>query len=398
MGPEPHDSGIGSTGRHHRVGQHLLVVLPVNPALARNGRVIQKRKQSCSRVREGRQLLFIPFPQLLQVRRGLLQQGVLLNRRVISEGRRRHFRSHRTVVQHPHDRLLQNPTDHSRLQTPTAEALHQGLFATGLDHKQHPLLRLRQQELVGRHALFAGRNTIEIQFHTKPPFGGHLGTTAGQPRSPHVLRCDHIAAGEGLQTGFDQSLLQEGITHLNGRTIIQGIGTELSAGKAGAPHTVPAGGAAHVNDGIADALGTGFDDVLGLHQPEGHGIHQGVTGVGGVKGHLTPHGGHPDAIAVMGDAGHHSLNQAHIGRILQGTETQRVQQGDGPGPHREDVAQDSPHTRGRPLKRFNGGRVVVALDLEGESMALAQVHHTSIFAGTHENPRPFGGKTAQQRP
>ena len=65
--------------------------------------------------------------------------------------------------------------------------------------------------------------------------------------------------------------------------------------------------------------------------------------------------------------------------------------GDRPGPHREDVAQDTPHARSRSLKGFNG-RGVLWLSILKTTMAVAQVDHTGIFAGTHQNPGPFRGK------
>ena len=107
---------------------------------------------------------------------------------------------------------------------------------------------------------------------------------------------------------------------MNGGAIIQGISTELSAGKAGSPHTVTTGGAAHVHHRIADADRAGFDDLLSLHQPEGHGIHQRIAGIGGVKGHLATHRRHTNAVAVMGNARYNTFHQANVGGILKGTE------------------------------------------------------------------------------
>ena len=100
----------------------------------------------------------------------------------------------------------------------------------------------------------------------------------------------------------------------------------------------------------------------------------------------------------MGDAGHHAFHQAHVALILQRPETQGVEQGDRPGAHGEDVAQDAAHTGGCALERLHRRGVVVALDLEGQALAFAQIHHTGVLTGTHQDARAGGGKALQQRP
>ena len=395
--PEAQHGSICSTGRHHCVGQDLLVVLPIDPALTGNGGIIQEAEESRSGIRQFRQLVFTPLPQVLQICRGSLQQGVLLDRRVISQSSGRHFRSHRTLMQHANDRLLQHPTHHGSLQSPSLESLHQGLFPAGLDHKQHPFLGLGQQKFVGRHPLFPRWNAIKIQLDSKAAFGGHLRTTAGQTGSAHVLSSHHITAVESLETCLNQTLLKEGITDLDRRTIIQRVSTELRTGKTGTPHAVPSGCAADINDRVANSLSAGFHDLLGLHQTKSHGIHQWITGVGRIESHFTTDGGHSHAIAVMGNAGDHPFDQAHIGRILQRTETQSIEQCDWPSAHREDVAQDPPNTGRRSLKGLNRGGMVVTFDLESEAMSIAQIHHTSVFTGTHQDSWSLCWKAAQQR-
>ena len=238
-------------------------------------------------------------------------------------------------------------------------------------------------------------NTIQIQLHSKSTLGCHLGTTTGQTSSTHILSGDHITAGECLETGLNEPLLQEGITHLNRRTIIQRIGTELRAGKAGTPHTVPSGCTADINDRVANALRTGFHDFLGLHQTKSHRIHQRIAGIGRIKGHFTTDGGHTNAIAVMGNSGHHTLDQTHIGGIVQGAETQSIEQRNRPSPHRENVAKDSPYTGRSTLKRLHGRGMVVTFNLECKAIAIAQIHHSGVFTGPHQNPGSFCRKAAQ---
>ena len=330
--------------------------------------------------------------------RGLRQQLVLVDRRVIGQGIGGHFRRHRAVLEHPHHILGQHPTDHGRLQAPAAEAGHQHLLAAGLHHEQHPLLGFTQQELIGGHAGFPRRHPIEIELNAEAALGGHLRTAAGEAGGAHVLGRHHITTLEGLQTGLDQPLLQKGIAHLHGGAIVEGGLGELGTGEAGAAHAIAAGGAAHINHRIAHPPGTGADDVVGFHQPQGHGIDQGVTAVTGIKGHLTAHRGHADAVAVVGDAGHHALHQADIALVLQGAEAQGIEEGDRPRPHREDVAQDAAHPSGRALERFDSGGMVVALDLEGEALPLPQIHHPGVFAWPHQDAGAGGGELTEQGP
>ena len=100
----------------------------------------------------------------------------------------------------------------------------------------------------------------------------------------------------------------------------------------------------------------------------------------------------------MGNAGHHALHQAHVALIFQGPEAQGIEQGDRPGTHGEDVAQDAAHARGRPLERLHRRGVVVALDLESQPLAFTQIHHASVLARAHQDARPGGGEALQQRP
>ena len=239
----------------------------MHPAFAGDRRIIEKLQQNRQRINQVRQLALLPLPERLEVSGRIFQQLMRLNRRVVRKRRGGNFRCHRSVVQHPNHRLLQDLTNHRRLQPPATEPLHQRVLTTRLHHEQHAFLGFGQQKLVSRHALFTGGNAIKIKFNAEATLGGHLGTAAGQAGGTHVLRSHHITARESLQTGFDQAFLKEGITHLNSRTIVQGIRTEFGAGEAGPAHAITPGGAAHIHNRVAHALRAGFDDLIGLHQP-----------------------------------------------------------------------------------------------------------------------------------
>ena len=369
----------------------------MHPAFAGDRRIIEKLQQNRGRIQQFRQLTLLPLPERLEISGRVLQQLMRLNRRVVRKRYGGNFRGHFAVVQHPNHRLLQHLADHRRLQAPATEALHQHLLTARLHHEQHAFLGFGQQKLVGRHALFTGGNPIEIQFNAQATLSGHLGTTAGQAGGPHVLRSDHITTRKSLETGFDQAFLQKRIAHLHGRTIIQGIRAEFGTGETGTAHAITPRGAAHIHNRVAHALRTGFDDLIGLHQPQGHGIDQGIAGIGGIERHLTANGGHAHAVAVVGNARHHAFNQPDIDGILEGAEPQRIKQGNRTGTHGEDVPQNPANARRRTLKGLHSRRVVVALDLERQTVAFAEIHHAGVLARTHQNSRPIGGKTTQQR-
>ena len=282
------------------------------------------------------------------------------------------------------------------MEAPAAKAFHQGLLAARFDHEQHAFLGFREQKLVGRHALLAGRHPIEIQLDPDTPLGGHLRTTAGEASGAHVLGGDHIASLEGLQTSLDQALLQKRVPHLHGGAIVEGSRTEFGTGKAGAPHAITAGGTAHVHHWIANAGGTRTHDALGFHQAQGHGVDEGIAGIAGVETNLAAHGGHANTIAVMGDARHHPLQQAAIAGIFEGPKAQGIEQGDRSGAHREDVAQDAADSGGSPLERLDGRGMVMTLNLESQALTFAEIHHAGVFAGPHQDAGTAGGELGQQ--
>ena len=66
-------------------------------------------------------------------------------------------------------------------------------------------------------------------------------------------------------------------------------------------------------------------------------------------------------------------------------EAQPVQQRDRPRAHGDDVAEDAADARRRALERLDGRRMVVALDLERDRLAVAEVDHAGVLAGPLEH-------------
>ena len=66
--------------------------------------------------------------------------------------------------------------------------------------------------------------------------------------------------------------------------------------------------------------------------------------------------------------------------FADGPETQGVHDGERPGAHGKDVAQDAADAGGGALKRLDEGGVIMGLDLEGAGPAVADVDNAGILS------------------
>ena len=176
------------------------------------------------------------------------------------------------------------------------------------------------------------------------------------------------------------------------------LGAEAGRGQhAHAADAVAPGGGAEEHGQVALAVGPGQHQVLLAEHPQAEHVDQRVAGVAGREGELAADGGDADGVAVAGDARHHPFHQPAAAGVVGGAEEERVHEGDGPGPHGEDVAQDAAHAGGRPLVGLDGRRVVVALDAQGHGDAVTDVDDAGVLARAHQDlrvPRWAGGADA----
>src|SRR4029079_13158814 len=93
----------------------------------------------------------------------------------------------------------------------------------------------------------------------------------------------------------------------------------------------------------------------------------------------------------------HGGEQVPLAVVVELTEPQRVEDGDRPGAHRGDVAEDAADTRRGTLKRLDGGRGVVTLDLEGDGQGRADRDHARVLARPLKHALTGGGESPQQR-
>ena len=104
-----------------------------------------------------------------------------------------------------------------------------------------------------------------------------------------------------------------------------------------------------------------------------------------------------DACSVMRDGC--GLDTRHSTLAPDRPEAERVERADWPGAHGEDVADDSPHTRGRALKWLDGAGMIVGFDFKGDGQSIANVDNARVFLPcADEDFAGFGGERFEQRP
>src|SRR5262249_39516096 len=132
--------------------------------------------------------------------------------------------------------------------------------------------------------------------------------------------------------------------------------------------------------------------------PQAEHVHERVAGVARLEGNLAADGSHSDAVPVAGDAGHDALHVlAHV-RAVERSEPQRVHQSNGARAHGEDVADDPADAGRRALVWLDERWMVVRLDFEDSSKAVANIDGAGVLAWSLEHTRPGGWKRSQVHP
>ena len=265
----------------------------------------------------------------------------------------------------------------------------------GLEHHEHALLAFREHHLVGAHAGLARRDAIEIEIDAEIALGAHLDRRAGQPRRAHVLDRDHAAGFHDLEAGFEQQLLGKGIADLHGRTLLFREVVELGRGHRGAVNAVASGLRAEIDDRHVHAGRRRVENLVGIGQAHRHRVDQDVAVIAGVEAHLAADRRHAEGIAVAADAGDHAGDEMPRLGMFGRAEGERIEAGDRPRAHGEDVAQDAADARRRALIGLDVARVVVALHLEDHGLTVADIDHAGILAGALDHPGRLGRQPAQ---
>src|SRR5262249_47075558 len=172
-----------------------------------------------------------------------------------------------------------------------------------------------------------------------------------------VLRYD-------FETRLEQQFLRERIADLHGGALFFGSFAEFGRRHGGAVDAVAAGLGAEIDDRHADAGSRGVENLVAPREADRHRIHETVAVVAGVKTNAAAHGRHAEGIAVAADAGDHTGEEMPGLRVRRRAEGERIETGNRPRAHGEDVAQNAADPGGRALIRLDVARMVVALHLE----------------------------------
>ena len=255
----------------------------------------------------------------------------------------------------------------------------------------HPFLRLGDHDLP-RLERFSQRNPVEVDVHAGS-VARHLGERRREPCGTAVLeRLDEPPLDE-LDRDLDQLLARERVADLHRRPLLGRALAELLAREhARAADAVPAGGRAVEDEQVPRRARLRARDPLGREQADAHRVDQAVVRVALVEERLAADGGDADAVAVVADPRHGAVE-----RPARLAEAQAVEQCDRPRAHRNDVAEDSADAGRGALERFHRRRMVVALDLERDRLAVAEVEHPGVLAGTLEDALAFAREASEQQ-
>ncbi len=228
----------------------------------------------------------------------------------------------------------------------------------------------------------------------------------------HAQLFAHLAHGGGEATGaavgdggveapvarqlnqFNEPLLRNGVADLDGTA--GGLGRlvrQLGRREGGAVDAVAAGAPAKRDHQVADLGGT---RVLADGQQAGAAAEdERVAQVALVVDHGAVDRGDAQLVAVVADARHHAIRNAlrmedAIGQAVVGVvmraKAEHVGVGDRAGRDADEVAHHAAHARVGAAKGFQGRRVVVRLDLEGEVIVVVKGDDTGIIHKSRFQP------------
>ncbi len=260
------------------------------------------------------------------------------------------------------------PDDGDR-QAPPLTDLADGLPAIGSDHREHPFLRLRDQDLERRHSGLTSWDRVELHANPRSCPVGRLGCRAGDAAGAEILEALDEAQLDQLEARLDEQLL---------RRVEVG---ERRAGEDARPaDPVAAGRRSEQHREVAwSGRGREGQQTL-LEQPDRHHVDEWIALVARVEDELAADRRHADAVAIATDAVDNAVHEVPRPNGCGIAEAERVEDRDRAGAHREDVAKDAADTGRRALVGVDRTRVVVGLDLERDRESVPDRDHPGIIA------------------
>ena len=378
----------GTHARHvDRVRPHHVIVLPIDPALAGNGRRPEERQQRLVRRRRRGQCADIELPRAGQVRG--FRHRTVIHRRLVGQRAIRNLGDDGAAISYPQQTIAGDFADVHGVQIPFVEDPLDLRLPASLDHQQHALLRFGEHDFVRGHAALALRHERHVDLDARAAARSHFGRRAGQTRRTHVLNADERVGLHHFQAGLEQQLFHERIADLDGRPLLGRMLVEFRRRHGRAVDPVAAGLGADVVDAVADARGDALDDVRRLGDAEAEHVDEWIACVGGLERDFAAHRRNADAVAVARDAGDDALHETRRAGSVEGAESQGIEERNRPRPHREDIADDPADAGCGPLIRLDERRVIVRLDLEDRREPLADVDRAGVLAGALQHLRPL---------
>ena len=315
--------------------------------------------------------------------------------RAIGKGAERHVGNYVALMHNHHAIGVGQFADNGKIKPPAVKNFRRLSFAARLQNHQHAFLAFRQQHFVAGHVGFAARHFVEVETNADIALIGHLDRRRGEPRRAHILNTDNRVRTHQFLARFQQQFFGERVAHLNGRSFfVRGI-VKLSRGHGCAMNAIASGFRADIDDRRANAGGRGIKYFIGAREADTHGIDQNIAIIAGVEINLAAHRRHADAIAIAANAGNDTGHKVAGFFVVGLAEAQRVQVGNRTRAHGKHIAHNAAHTRGRALIGFDEGGVIMAFHFENCRVAVTDIDHTGIFAGSLNDLRAVDGKFLQ---
>ena len=254
------------------------------------------------------------------------------------------------------------------------------------DHGTHALLRLRGQDLGGRHILRTQRHHIQVHQHAAVTSCGEFRRRAGQSGAAKILDAHHNTSLVQVKAALNEHLLCKRISHLHCGQLA--FSTLLKRVRGQHRHTADAvqtRAGTKKHHLIAQARGKRQFQVLHLQRAHAQRIDQWIPGVGFIKNGFTADVRQAQAVAITAHTINHTRQHTLGIRGVGRAETQLIHHRHWPCTHRHDVTHNAAHTRGGTLMRFHIRRVIMRLHAERHRMTIPNIDHTSVFTNTRQN-------------
>ena len=196
------------------------------------------------------------------------------------------------------------------------------------------------------------------------------------PAGAQVLQAFDEAALDQLEAGLDEQLLGERVADLDAWPLARRSSSPNVALASTLAPPMPSRPVVEPNSTHEVAGPRARPRAIrsrSRSRPTAITLTSGFASYAAVEDELAADGRDADAVAVAAHAAHHAVEQAPRARQRRIAEPQRVEHGDRARAHGEDVAQDAADAGRRALVRLDRARVVVALHLEHDGEAVADL-------------------------